>query len=65
MAYVSSWHGNKRDVEFNGVGDGGGKYATGVHGGRGWEDAGIGALLWGSNSIAAYGTGEMEKMEWI
>ncbi len=49
----------------DGVGDGGGKYATGVHGGRGWEGAGIGALLWGCNSIAAYGTGEMEEMEWI
>ena len=49
----------------DGVGDGGGKYATGVHVGRGWEGAGIGALLWGCNSIAAYGTGEMEEMEWI
>lgn len=49
----------------DGVGDGGGKYATGVHGGRGWEGAGIGALLGGCNSIAAYGTGEMKEMEWI
>ena len=65
VAFVLLWHGNTRDVGFNGVGDGGGKYATGVHGGGGWEGAGIGALLWGCNSIAAYGTGEMEEMEWI